>query len=106
MGENPRGGVNYHELNILYSRFMQKKPSLFSMIVGRSKFVFCMVLTVAQVIDVKALFHIWNVQMECKDRLMEDVTSQVVPGFEGFLSLSSPSNSPPQNRSQCQFSTS
>ena len=37
---------------------MQKKPSLFSMIVERSKFDFCRVLTVAQVVDVKALLHI------------------------------------------------
>ena len=37
---------------------MQKKPSLFSMIVERSKFVFCRVLTVAQVVDVKALLRI------------------------------------------------
>ena len=27
-------------MSILFSRFMQKKPSLFFMIVGRSKFVF------------------------------------------------------------------
>ena len=33
------GDVNYHELSILFSRFMQKKPSLFSMIVERSNFV-------------------------------------------------------------------
>ena len=52
------GDVNYHELSILFSRFMQKKPSLFSMVVERSKFVFCRVLTVAQVVDVKALLHI------------------------------------------------
>ena len=58
MGESPRGDVNYHELSILFSRFMQKKPSLFSMIVERSKFVLCRVLTVAQVVDVKALLHI------------------------------------------------
>ena len=58
MGESPRGDVNYHELSILFSRFMQKKPSLFSMIVERSKFVFCRASTVAQVIDVKVLLHI------------------------------------------------